>query len=264
MLPSQLKKHPLRTQARRERSFRFGAVFLMKHIKSRTDFIPEWPRGLTSAAYATTDTYTSSAILSGEQICFALVIGATSPCQITCKKTPWLNRDSLRRWINSSTSGFKLKDAAPLRVENREFFYTFCSISPRCSAPAALISRSCWTDQSLPPNPPLPLSQTLRNFIVASTTKWIGMPHHLSVTMLALRSIHTTTLYLRCANHSSDCGVTLNPTPARALPATPGTAATVALPPPPPKPPLELSPSLGCRGVLGRPSASWLSPPLPI
>lgn len=41
-------------------------------------------------------------------------------------------------------------------------------------------------------------------FIVASTKSSTGMPHHLPVPMLALKSRHTTSRYFLCANHRTD------------------------------------------------------------
>lgn len=50
-------------------------------------------------------------------------------------------------------------------------------------------------------------------FIVASTKSSTGMPHHLPVHMLALRSRHTTSRYFLCANQRTDLADTSSAEP---------------------------------------------------
>jgi len=67
-------------------------------------------------------------------------------------------------------------------------------------------------------------------FIVASTKSSTGMPHHLPVHMLALRSRHTTSRYFLWANQRMDLGDTSSAEPAPAASAV--TTVGVELLPP--------------------------------
>lgn len=67
-------------------------------------------------------------------------------------------------------------------------------------------------------------------FIVASTNSSTGMPHHLPVHMLALRSRHTTSRYFLCANHRVDLGDISSAKPVSAVAAI-ATDAVAPLPP---------------------------------
>lgn len=98
-------------------------------------------------------------------------------------------------------------------------------------------------------------------FMVASTKSSTGMPHHLPVHMLALRSKQTTSRYFLYANHRTDFGDTSSTEPkpepepepepelaavgAAATPAAAAVAEETSPPPPPlPMPPAPRMPSL--------------------
>lgn len=146
-----------------------------------------------------TDTYTSSAMPDEEGRLFCeLTMGAMSACRGEERKQSDRNTERCCRRCRMPEAGDEKVCTQPTR--------------PRTSAGLRLRDfekkgKQINGQQYIYLKKPATIkrgTQTCIYFIVASTKSSTGMPHHLPMHMLALRSRHTTSRYFLYANHKMD------------------------------------------------------------